>query len=105
MIIFSDIVNNEVPKTTCIQHDTDFAGGDLLDPTNAWGVVNYKNIVDETKCQELCQKNDKCNYWTYGTTRVQRDYRKNCWLKSSDSGSKTNTGFKSGRKVCSKFTY
>ena len=78
----------------------------LLGPCFEEGITFYgndvelqRNIENPKACQTLCQNNIKCMYWTYGVTKAAG----NCWLKSEDSGRRSNPGLTSGPKLCSKF--
>ena len=78
----------------CLEEDTDFWGDG--DKTNGkWEIPNVEN---PTACQVLCQKDNKCKFWTFGLT----EHKGNCWLKTSASGRKKHPGLISGPKNCRK---
>ena len=72
---------------SCFETDTDFYGYDI---------VNKYGINDQKECQEYCQNNTLCNFWTYQPSST------GCFLKTADSGRATSLGLMSGPKFCSK---
>ena len=91
---FEEIVETESLHSLflgpCFEEGITFYGND---------VELQRNIENPKACQTLCQNNIKCMYWTYGVTK----HAGNCWLKSEDSGRRSNPGLTSGPKLCSKF--
>ena len=73
---------------SCFETDTDFYGYDI---GNKYGINNLK------ECQEYCQNNTLCNFWTYQPSST------GCFLKTADLGRATSLGLMSGPKFCSKF--
>ena len=59
-----------------------------------------ENINDPTRCQEECQKNVRCNFWTLNKKQ------KKCWLKPNDPKAPTplkeNPNCIRGPKTCTK---
>ena len=73
---------------SCFETDTDFYGYDI---------VNKYGINDQKECQEYCQNNTLCDFWTYRPSDTR------CYLKTADLGRKSSQGAMSGPKYCSKF--
>lgn len=72
----------------CFDHDQDSYGND---------VKEHKGIASAAACQELCNSNADCKYFTYGKTV----YSGNCWLKSKKVTPLTSSpGLISGPKTC-----
>ena len=72
----------------CFAHDQDSYGNDIK---------NHKDIASAAACQELCNGNADCKYFTYGKT-VQAG---NCWLKTKKVTPLTSApGIISGPKTC-----
>ena len=72
----------------CFVNDQDSNGNDVKD---------HKGIASAAACQELCNKNADCNYFTYGSTI----HPGHCWLKSKKAKTLTaKTGLISGPKTC-----
>ena len=85
-----EILPNELYDvfSDCFAHDQDSYGNDIK---------NHKDIASAAACQELCNSNVDCNYFTYGKTKLSG----NCWLKSVKATTLTsNTGLISGPKTC-----
>ena len=72
---------------SCFETDIDFYGYDLEGPS---GINNPK------ECQEYCQNNHLCNFWTYRASSTI------CYQKTADLGRKSSQGAVSGPKFCSK---
>ena len=74
---------------TCFWNNKKLPGND---------VESFKNMEDAAECQQLCQSNDECYYWTLNR------YRK-CFLKNANalSSLSTGSGFTSGPKICRKY--
>jgi hypothetical protein len=78
----------KAPATDCFANDQDSYGND---------VKEHKGIASAAACQELCNSNADCNYFTYGSTI----HSGNCWLKSKKATTLTaKTGLISGPKTC-----
>merc|ERR1719510_1106590 len=91
----------EAPKATakanatdCFEYDQDSYGHDI----HKGAVTNaQKGVASAAACQELCNKNADCNYFTYGSTL----HPGHCWLKSKKAKTLTaKTGLISGPKTC-----
>ena len=56
----------------------------------------HSSVTDAVECQELCQDNDYCYYWTVSSTL-------DCYLKTHDALSSIyyGDGYTSGPKNCS----
>ena len=84
----------------CAEHDKDFYGNDLNSDENdedyALGAGKRDSVG---QCQALCQSRDGCEFFTYKTSN------KECWLKTSNSGSGYQSGAISGPKSCGNFWY
>ena len=73
----------------CFDHDLDSYGNDIGSA--------IKNVSSAAACQELCNSNADCKYFTYGVTV----YSGNCWLKSKKVTPLTSApGLISGPKTC-----
>ena len=72
----------------CFANDQDSYGND---------VKQHTGIASAAACQELCNSNVDCKYFTYGSTIAAG----NCWLKSKKATTLTaKTGLISGPKTC-----
>lgn len=58
-----------------------------------------KDVPDETTCQQLCQKEDACKFWTYGHQGTE--WAGNCWLKPTSEDGYDWNARSSGPKQCS----
>ena len=78
----------------CFEYDQDSYGHDI----HKGAVTNaQKGVASAAACQELCNKNADCNYFTYGSTI----HSGHCWLKSKKAKTLTaKTGLISGPKTC-----
>ena len=78
----------------CFEYDQDSYGHDI----HKGAVTNaQKGVASAAACQELCNKNADCNYFTYGKSV----YSGNCWLKSKKVKPLTSApGLISGPKTC-----
>ena len=73
----------------CFDHDLDSAGNDIGSA--------IKDVSSAAACQELCNDNADCKYFTYGKTV----YAGNCWLKTKKVTPLTSApGIISGPKTC-----
>ena len=55
-----------------------------------------KGISSAEDCAKECRRNIRCKFFTY------HKIRKDCWLKTSDSGREPARGYISGKKNCPK---
>ena len=75
----------------CFANDLDSYGNDIGSAV--------EGITSAAKCQELCNSNADCNYFTYGNTVLSG----NCWLKSAKATTLASyPGLISGPKTCGK---
>ena len=85
-----EILPNELYDvfSDCFAHDQD-------SPIN--DVKEHKGIASAAACQELCNSNVDCNYFTFGSTIGIG----HCWLKSKKATTLTaKAGLISGPKTC-----
>ena len=68
-----------------MEEDIDYSGNDVHDIP---GVETWR------ECSEHCVNHTGCEYWTH------KEFDKDCFLKSSDSGRKSESHAVSGRKEC-----
>ena len=74
----------------CFDTNIDFYGNSII-------VVSG---VNPTTCQQECQQNEECKFWTYDT--ASNGLGLNCWLKSKDDFKVQNSERTSGPKYCGK---
>ena len=75
----------------CFDNDLDSYGLDIQS--------EIEGITSAAACQELCNSNAECNYFTYGNTVLSGK----CWLKSAKAIALTSyPGLISGPKTCGK---
>ena len=80
--------------------DTDFYGNDINSRRNDKDYGAGAGRRDSaSQCQALCQSRIGCNFFTYKMAL------KECWLKTSNSGSHYQSGAISGPKFCGNFLY
>ena len=85
-----EILPNELYDvfSVCFANDQDSYGND---------VKHHTGIASAAACQELCNSNVDCKYFTYGSTT----HAGNCWLKSAKATTLTSKpGLISGPKTC-----
>ena len=90
-ILYLEILSNEFYDvfSDCFDHDLDSRGNDIGS--------EIKDVSSAAACQELCNGNADCKYFTYGKTV----YAGNCWLKSKKVTPLTSApGLISGPKTC-----
>ena len=79
----------------CFEVDRDYVGYDInSDPSHPLYGLGPGMRDSVQACQELCQMEKNCEYFTYGISM------KACWLKTSDSGRKRWPVTISGKKYC-----
>lgn len=61
------------------------------------GIPFSKDVYSAAKCQELCQKHEKCNYFVHDRRDGQRNW---CWLKTAAKDKKSVDGTTLGPKYC-----
>ena len=82
------IVRYLVSGEDCFDHKIEYFGNGIGQPLQA---------ANPSDCQEKCQKNAECSFWTFLSGE-------SCQLKTSDGGAKRNNLAISGPKTCpSKF--
>ena len=74
------------PKPPCFEKGVDYSENDL---------ISFNNIDTPEGCQEKCQENVKCKFWTYFTGDDGI-----CWLKSSKRDKAGRKNRISGPKYC-----
>ena len=80
-----------LPLGACFDNDLDSYGLDIQS--------EIEGITSAAACQELCNSNAECNYFTYGNTVLSGK----CWLKSAKAIALTSyPGLISGPKTCGK---
>ena len=58
---------------------------------------------DAAMCQSLCQKDSRCQFWTFVTTDfAHSSYHRDCYLKAGDVQTSNQYGTISGPKECGK---
>merc|ERR1712226_1734509 len=78
-----------VTEGACFDNDLDSYGLDIQS--------EIEGITSAAACQELCNSNAECNYFTYGNTVLSGK----CWLKSAKAIALTSyPGLISGPKTC-----
>jgi len=81
-----------------VEKDTNYAGNDIHFMMNGELMDNGVMGVEGLACAKLCLKTDGCSFWT--TARGSH-----CFLKSSDSGRRSQGNFESGNKACAHEKY
>jgi len=71
---------------SCPEYDVAFDGND----------ISMVRVIEWGSCGQVCTLTTGCNFWTYSG----KFHGNLCWLKSSDSGLKSDGGFISGAKHC-----
>ena len=80
---------------TCFEDNIDFRGNDInADPTDENYGRGAGKRASSNECQELCRLTEHCVFFTYKLSSSE------CWLKTTDSGRRSQTGAISGSKVC-----
>ena len=77
-----------VCQQDCSEADTDYTGFDVEE-----GI--YTSEISALACQEKCQDNIYCAYWTWDTT-----YKNACWKKTDKGPVNPASGLTSGPKFC-----
>ena len=55
-------------------------------------IAKISNVEDPASCQEECQKNLECKFWTYNSEFASwRFGRKKCWLQNANAPEKPGT--------------
>ena len=79
----------------CFDYDVDYEGYDLNDDPNGGNYGAGDGMRDSTEeCQRLCQITKGCALFTY------KPAKKECWLKTNDTGRTLQDGVISGQKYC-----
>ena len=68
----------------CFDNGKDYIGND----------IQMIQMPNETRCQETCQENIECNFFTF------KPSNQNCWLKHAKSNPNTNNDRISGPVCC-----
>ena len=76
--------------TECFEKNIDFYGND----------IKFVSGANPLTCQQECQQNDKCEFWTYDTSTGGIGL--NCWLKTKGDYRIQNSDRASGPKYCGK---
>ena len=78
-----------------VEKDTNYAGNDIFPTVNGELMDNGVMMTNDPPldCAKLCLKTDGCFFWT-----IARGFH--CFLKSSDSGRRSQGNFESGNKAC-----
>merc|ERR1712156_251308 len=78
----------------CFLYDIDYKGTNL----NSEHSIRTE---DAATCQKMCQNNPQCYFWTWASPEFHdSNYRKDCYLKSSDVSMTSDNGLVSGPKNC-----
>jgi len=90
----------------CLEENTHYKGGAIQKPGKKY---RLKNITSAEECQQKCQENDKCEFFTWnsgtGSGRWNKKMKNTCWLKKEiknylkDCGRRCD-GRVSGPKFC-----
>ena len=93
-------------STDCLEENTHYKGGAIQKPGKKY---RLKNITSAEECQQKCQENDKCEFFTWnsgtGSGRWNKKMKNTCWLKKEiknylkDCGRRCD-GRVSGPKFC-----
>ena len=86
-------VRSGLGSCDCWEVGTDYPGGDLRT------VANPRQVSSVSECQSACRDTPGCQHFSYRRKRG-RPGRTNCWLKSSNSRQRSNSGRISGPKSC-----
>ena len=80
---------------TCLEDNIDLYGNDInSDPTDENYGSGAGRRASSNECQQLCRLTKRCAFFTYKlSSRL-------CWLKTTDSGRRSQKGAISGPKVC-----
>ena len=84
-------------EDNCYQKNTDYCCSN----GNSVQALNDQDFGSAKKCQEHCQNNDNCFFWTYFDTAYKGNEGANmCYLKASKGTLKTKELATSGAKKC-----
>ena len=64
-------------------------------PKGSNGIANYADVLTAEECQEACQKEEGCNFFTWNGPEAH-NRPNHCWLKGDDSG-KNGNRFQAGK--------
>ena len=83
-----------ISSSACPEYHKDYNGGDISEN----GIIGAFSAAE---CQEKCQGNDLCKFWTWGTTSHPNINISNiCYLKSEKNIVTENNFTISGPKNC-----
>ena len=82
-------IAGNISELRCVEKDRDFSGNEIQS-----GVANILDVASWDDCQEHCQNEQECMFWTFGQSSGT------CLLQTSDSRRRRQTGSKSGPKKC-----
>ena len=68
----------------CIKKNVDYYGKN----------ISRTLATNALHCQEQCQNEVKCRFWTYASSSQA------CWMKRNDTGRRTSAGATSGPRTC-----
>merc|ERR1711936_769331 len=82
-MLFIFLIIQSSLSENCFEYGIDYLGFDISDG-------HYVSTISAQDCQEKCQLNSECNFWTWDPT-----YHNACWLKTDK-----NNEMVSGPKFC-----
>ena len=81
----------------CYEKNTDYC----CKSNNSIDAINDENLGSAKKCQEHCQNNDNCFFWTYFDPAYKGDEGANmCYLRAKKGAVKSIEHATSGAKKC-----